>query len=85
MLSDNMNKMYAVCRLEKAWHVYSVSPWCAVFSEEELKVSLSSVLNRLLSIENMSFDCMLTKIHPTLRIVRSLHHTSCMQRPMFSW
>ncbi|XP_023702394.1 multiple inositol polyphosphate phosphatase 1-like [Cryptotermes secundus] len=35
---DNLSKMYTICRFEKAWHVDSVSPWCAAFSEDELKV-----------------------------------------------
>jgi hypothetical protein len=33
--------MYTICRFEKAWHVYSISPWCAAFTEDELKVSLN--------------------------------------------
>lgn len=35
---DNANAMYDGCRFDKAWHVKEISPWCAVFSEEELKV-----------------------------------------------
>ncbi|GFG36484.1 hypothetical protein Cfor_11822 [Coptotermes formosanus] len=30
--------MYTTCRFEKAWHVYSISPWCAAFSKDDLKV-----------------------------------------------
>ncbi|XP_069691317.1 multiple inositol polyphosphate phosphatase 1-like [Periplaneta americana] len=35
---DNVNAMYDGCRFDKAWHVQEISPWCAMFSEEELKV-----------------------------------------------
>ncbi|XP_069691309.1 multiple inositol polyphosphate phosphatase 1-like [Periplaneta americana] len=28
--------MYAACRFEKAWNVAKVSPWCAVFTDEDL-------------------------------------------------
>jgi len=37
-LVDDLNKMMKICWLEKAWHVYSISPWCAAFSEDEMKV-----------------------------------------------
>lgn len=30
--------MYDMCRYDKSWKVDSVSPWCAVFSEEDLRV-----------------------------------------------
>ncbi|XP_012271843.1 multiple inositol polyphosphate phosphatase 1 [Orussus abietinus] len=30
--------MYDMCRYEKAWSVSNLSPWCAVFAKEELKV-----------------------------------------------
>ena len=30
--------MYDLCRYEKAWTVTKLSPWCAVFSKEELRV-----------------------------------------------
>ncbi|KAK1130113.1 hypothetical protein K0M31_019797 [Melipona bicolor] len=30
--------MYDMCRYEKAWTVTKLSPWCAVFSKEELRV-----------------------------------------------
>ncbi|XP_012144858.2 multiple inositol polyphosphate phosphatase 1 [Megachile rotundata] len=35
---DEVMDMYTACVFEKAWHVDKVSPWCAVFTEEELKV-----------------------------------------------
>lgn len=35
---DDLAKIYTICRFEKAWHVYSISPWCAAFTEDELKV-----------------------------------------------
>ncbi|XP_076234687.1 multiple inositol polyphosphate phosphatase 1 [Calliopsis andreniformis] len=30
--------MYDMCRYEKAWTVTKLSPWCAIFSKEELRV-----------------------------------------------
>ena len=27
-----------MCRVEKAWRIEKVSPWCAAFSKEELRV-----------------------------------------------
>ncbi|KAJ4443223.1 hypothetical protein ANN_04891 [Periplaneta americana] len=33
-----VDSMYITCRFEKAWRVKELSPWCAVFSEEELKI-----------------------------------------------
>lgn len=30
--------MYDACRYQKAWSVTELSPWCAVFSKEELRV-----------------------------------------------
>lgn len=30
--------MYTACSFEKAWQVDKVSPWCAVFTQDELKV-----------------------------------------------
>jgi len=40
-LLDELDKIYTTCRFEKAWHVDRISPWCAAFSEDELKVSHS--------------------------------------------
>ncbi|XP_012256732.2 uncharacterized protein LOC105686456 [Athalia rosae] len=34
----SISGMYDMCRYEKAWRVSSLSAWCAVFSEEELKI-----------------------------------------------
>jgi hypothetical protein len=42
--------MYTICRYEKAWHVDRVSPWCAAFSEDELKVSLNSLFAKSFTI-----------------------------------
>lgn len=30
--------MYDLCRFEKSWVLEKVSPWCAVFSKDELKI-----------------------------------------------
>jgi len=30
--------MYDACRYQKAWSVTELSPWCAVFSKEELRI-----------------------------------------------
>lgn len=35
---ETINAMYDACRYEKAWTVTKLSPWCAVFSKEELRV-----------------------------------------------
>lgn len=35
---DSILTMYDMCRYEKAWTVTQLSPWCAVFSKEELHV-----------------------------------------------
>jgi len=42
-LVDVLIKIYTICQYEKAWHVYSISPWCAVFSEDEIKVSCNNL------------------------------------------
>ncbi|XP_015111808.1 multiple inositol polyphosphate phosphatase 1 [Diachasma alloeum] len=36
--ADKIRSMYDMCRYEKAWAVEKLSPWCAIFSNEELKV-----------------------------------------------
>ncbi|CAH0384074.1 unnamed protein product [Bemisia tabaci] len=33
-----IDMMYEMCRYEKAWHISAISPWCAVFTPDELKV-----------------------------------------------
>ncbi|XP_014471719.1 PREDICTED: multiple inositol polyphosphate phosphatase 1-like [Dinoponera quadriceps] len=35
---DKIDVMYDACRYEKAWTVTKLSPWCAVFSKEELRI-----------------------------------------------
>lgn len=35
---ENIDAMYDACRYEKAWTVTKLSPWCAVFSKEELRI-----------------------------------------------
>ncbi|XP_011630636.1 multiple inositol polyphosphate phosphatase 1-like isoform X2 [Pogonomyrmex barbatus] len=36
--SDVINTIYDACRYQKAWSVTELSPWCAVFSKEELRI-----------------------------------------------
>ncbi|XP_012536739.1 multiple inositol polyphosphate phosphatase 1 isoform X2 [Monomorium pharaonis] len=36
--ADKIDAMYDACRYQKAWSVTELSPWCAVFSKEELRV-----------------------------------------------
>lgn len=36
--TETIDAMYDVCRYEKAWTVIKLSPWCAVFSKEELRI-----------------------------------------------
>lgn len=33
-----INDMYDMCRYDKAWNIRNLSPWCAVFSKEELQL-----------------------------------------------
>lgn len=33
-----LDEMYAMCRYDKAWDIRRISPWCAVFSKEELQL-----------------------------------------------
>lgn len=33
-----LDEMYNMCRFDKAWNVRQISPWCAVFSKEELQL-----------------------------------------------
>ncbi|KYN12703.1 Multiple inositol polyphosphate phosphatase 1 [Trachymyrmex cornetzi] len=35
---DRIDAMYDACRYQKAWSVTELSPWCAVFSKEELRI-----------------------------------------------
>ncbi|XP_018052894.1 PREDICTED: multiple inositol polyphosphate phosphatase 1-like [Atta colombica] len=36
--ADRIDAMYDACRYQKAWSVTELSPWCAVFSKEELRI-----------------------------------------------
>lgn len=36
--TDMIDAMYDACRYQKAWSVTELSPWCAVFSKEELRI-----------------------------------------------
>lgn len=35
---DNVSAIYDMCRYDKAWNLVAVSPWCAAFTDSELKV-----------------------------------------------
>ncbi|KDR19047.1 multiple inositol polyphosphate phosphatase 1-like isoform X3 [Zootermopsis nevadensis] len=35
---DDINLIYSACRYDKAWHLDKVSPWCAAFTDDDLKV-----------------------------------------------
>jgi len=35
---DLIDAMYDACRYQKAWSVTELSPWCAVFSKDELRI-----------------------------------------------
>ena len=35
---EDLSAIYDVCRYERAWHPEDVSPWCAAFSDTDLKV-----------------------------------------------
>ncbi|KAG6448995.1 multiple inositol polyphosphate phosphatase 1 [Manduca sexta] len=34
---ETVHQMYQICRYNKAWDVSEISPWCAVFTREDLK------------------------------------------------
>lgn len=36
--NEILESIYTICRFEKAWHVDSISPWCAAFTKDELKI-----------------------------------------------
>ncbi|KAI9563599.1 hypothetical protein GHT06_011063 [Daphnia sinensis] len=38
MSSDDMLMIYDICRYQKAWYLEQISPWCAAFTSENLKV-----------------------------------------------
>lgn len=38
IFSETIDAIYDACRYEKAWTVTKLSPWCAVFSKEELRI-----------------------------------------------
>jgi hypothetical protein len=35
---DDMLLIYDICRYQKAWYLEQISPWCAAFTSENLKV-----------------------------------------------
>jgi len=37
-IAVQLDEMYDMCRFDKAWNIRQISPWCAVFSKEELQV-----------------------------------------------
>jgi hypothetical protein len=38
-----LDEMYDMCRFDKAWDLRHTSPWCAVFSKEELQVCVTKL------------------------------------------
>lgn len=36
---DDMLMIYDICRYQKAWYLEQISPWCAAFTSENLKVN----------------------------------------------
>ena len=38
-----LDEMYDMCRFDKAWNIRQTSPWCAVFSKEELQVCVTNL------------------------------------------
>jgi len=38
MSSDDIVLIYDICRYQKAWNLEQISPWCAAFSVDDLKV-----------------------------------------------
>lgn len=38
MNPDDVFLLYDTCRFEKAWHPGSLSPWCAAFTDNEMRV-----------------------------------------------
>ena len=36
--TDSVNDIYEMCKFDKAWKVENISPWCAAFSKDELRV-----------------------------------------------
>lgn len=39
-IADDARLIYQTCAFETAWHPKNPSPWCAVFTKEDLEVSL---------------------------------------------
>ena len=40
---DDVVLIFDMCRYEKAWNPTEISPWCAAFKEEDLKVCMKFV------------------------------------------
>ena len=38
---EDMLLIYDMCRYQKAWNLEQVSPWCAAFTSENLKVNIN--------------------------------------------
>lgn len=43
--TDDMLLIYDACRYQKAWNLEAISPWCAAFTSENLKVAPSAASN----------------------------------------
>ena len=43
---DDVVLIFDMCRYEKAWNPTEISPWCAAFKEEDLKVCMKFVFRK---------------------------------------
>ena len=43
---DDVVLIFDICRYEKAWNPTEISPWCAAFKEEDLKVCMKFVFRK---------------------------------------
>jgi hypothetical protein len=39
MKTEEVDLMYSMCSFDKAWRPKDLSPWCAVFNEDDLQVN----------------------------------------------
>ncbi|XP_039290995.1 multiple inositol polyphosphate phosphatase 1 [Nilaparvata lugens] len=52
LTEGDLQNMFSMCAFGKAWDYYKVSPWCAAFTTEELKVSLPLNYTKSAILEN---------------------------------
>jgi multiple inositol-polyphosphate phosphatase / 2,3-bisphosphoglycerate 3-phosphatase len=46
LIADTILYAYDICRFEKANNIKAVSPWCSLFTSDELKVIVIKILNK---------------------------------------